>query len=94
MTPPILCEGGLREDFNFYQKPASMTLWVQALLNDNNSESNDYYAQFFLGYLLPIYFETAKTQSLDYLQKLTIDQTPVWLIDDGATICLLLPEEY
>lgn len=26
MTPPILCEGGLREDFNFYQKPASMTL--------------------------------------------------------------------
>lgn len=94
MSQPNFSEGGLKEDFNFYLKPAYMTPWVQALVNENNPENNYHYAQLFLGYLLPIYFENAKTQPLDYLQKLTIDQTPVWLIDDGATICLLLPEEY
>jgi hypothetical protein len=90
MSQPIFSGGGLKEDFNFYRKPAYMTPWVQALFDENNP----HYAQLFLGHLLPLYFEMAKVHPLDYLQKLTIDQTPVWLIDDGATICLLLPEEY
>ena len=90
MSKPIISEGGLKEDFNFYQKPAYMTTWVQALFN----EKEPFYLQLFLGYLLPVYFETAKIQPLDYLQKLTINKTTVWLIDDGVNICLLLPEEY
>jgi hypothetical protein len=90
MNPPIFSEGGLKEDFNYSLKPAYMTLWIQTLF----SHTNALQVQLFFGSLLRLYFETAKVQPLDYRQKLTIDQTEVWLIDNGATICLLLPEEY
>lgn len=36
----------------------------------------------------------AAETKLDYLQKLTINDTPCWCIDDGGAVTILLPEEY
>lgn len=36
----------------------------------------------------------AAETELDYLQKLTINDTPCWCIDDGGAVTILLPEEY
>ena len=38
--------------------------------------------------------KTAAETELDYLQKLTINDTPCWCIDDGGAVTILLPEEY
>jgi hypothetical protein len=44
--------------------------------------------QLIIGEVFKTFYQTAKVQKLDYLQKLSINGTEVWCIDDGgSSIC-------
>ena len=88
LAPASQETGFISEDFNFHKKPAVFTCGVEELFYDTGT------AQAVCFSILSFYFQEAKKQKLDYLQKLNINGVCVWIIDNGSDICLLLPEEY
>ena len=88
---PVEETGYTKESFDITKRHSYATIWISELLN---SES-EIQTQFIVGQIFQEYYQMGKIQELDYLQKLTINWTEVWLIDDWAsTICLLKKEEY
>lgn len=88
---PIEETGYVKESFDINKRHSYATIWISELLNTKS----EIQTQFIVGQIFQEYYRIAKIQELDYLQKLTINWTEVWLIDDWAsTICLLKKEEY
>lgn len=78
------------EDFDLSKKSSYVTIGIQDLLNtDNEFEINEIYSK-----ILTTISSKAKTVKLDYLQKVSINWTEVWCIDNGYDICLMTKEEY
>ena len=88
LAPASKETGFVSEDFDFHQKPAVLTCGVEELFSDSCT------AQAVAFSILDFYYQEAKIKKLDYLQKVSINEVSVWLIDNGSDICLLLPEEY
>lgn len=90
LNAPTSETGFLKEDFDFLQKWAYATDWIQELLDI----SNEIVLQIFLGKVFTYLKVKAKLQKLDYLQKIQVNSIDTWLIDDGNTICWMRKEEY
>ncbi len=82
--------GFLSENFNLSKKQAYATAGISELLNQDSKIK----VQWIIWQIFQEYFETARIQKLDYLQKLTINWEEVWLIDNWEVITLLTKEEY
>lgn len=78
----------LGEDFDFMKKPAYATPGSTEAIGHSTP------TRLAISEIFRIFRERAKLSPLDYLQKLTLNGTETWCIDDGNSICLLLPEEY
>lgn len=77
----------LSEDFDYTMKPANATVWVIDLINSP-------LPQIIIWKIFHILYEQSKVQKLDYLQKISINETDVWALHNGDYMTLLLPEEY
>lgn len=88
---PVAETGYIKESFDITKRHSYATIWISQLLNTKS----EIQTQFIVGQIFQEYYRIGKIQELDYLQKLTINWTEVWLIDDWAsTICLLTKSEY
>lgn len=87
---PVKETGYIWETFDFLQKPAYATLGIQELIREEKGDT----VQFVLSAIFQAYKKEAQKQPLDYLQVLTINGVEVWIIDDGAEICLMTKGEY
>lgn len=86
-NPPAEENWGISEDFNYLEKPANATIGIIELINNP-------LAQIIIWKIFQILYEQSKVQKLDYLQKLSINETDVWAIHNGDYMTLLLPDEY
>ncbi|MDD3793286.1 MAG: hypothetical protein PHI37_00540 [Candidatus Gracilibacteria bacterium] len=101
---PSVDEGDISEDFDFHKKPFVCTLGVSEIIDTKelkNYTKNidddfliDSFKQKIIGEIISTIYERAKYIRLDYLQKLSINSTDCWIIDNGVDICLMLPSEY
>jgi len=91
-TSPNEEEGDINEDFDYEKKLFTITLWVQSLINID--EEYELKSQVLYYSIIKKLRDKAEEKRLDYLQKLKINNTNCWIIDNGANICLLLPSEY
>ena len=82
----------IRESFNYREKPFYITLWVNSLLN--LIDYIELKQQLIYHNIINKIYEKSKVKDLDYLQKLNINGTKCWIIDNGSNICLMLPDEY
>lgn len=80
----------ISETFDIRQKPAYGTNWITDIIKGKS----EIHTQLIIGQIFQEFYQTAKIQKLDYLQKLSINEIEVWCIDNGSTICLLTKEEY
>lgn len=82
----------IKEDFDYKSKTFVITNWVNSLLQ---LESNDIIKQNIIYYnIIRELNDYSKSKDLDYLQKLDINWTRCWIIDNWNDICLMLPSEY
>lgn len=80
--------------FNFPEQIFVTTPWVNDILISTTEEEIKLIQQAVFGKIILSIKEKAKTEKLDYLQKVIINSHKCWLIDDGNHICLMLPSEY
>lgn len=96
LNNPIKDEWNISENFDFIKKPFVFTIWVSELIKTNESDEilRDIEIKNIVKEIITFIYERAKIDTLDYLQKLSINDTKCWIIDNGCDICLLLPNEY
>lgn len=87
---PIEETGFLWEDFNYKNKKAYATLWIQDLI----IADSPMLLQLIIWTIFQAFYSEAQKNKLDYLQALTLNGTEVWCIDNGDTICIMKKEEY
>lgn len=97
-------EWDISEDFDFQKKPFVTTTGTYDLIDLSEFELLSSPLIFkmvkqtlkkkVIWEIIITIFEKAKNIRLDYLQKLSINGTKCWVIDNGSDICLMLPEEY
>lgn len=87
-NPPPKEFGAISEDFDYHEKTSYATAQVAELL------WGDTFGQIILWKIFSTLAQTAACQSLDYLQKLTINGVSCWCIDNGEVITLMTPDEY
>lgn len=86
-NPPTEENWGISEDFNYQKQPAYATADVVNTINNP-------YSQIVIWKIFQILHEQSKIQKLDYLQKLSINETEVWALHNWDYMTLLLPENY
>jgi hypothetical protein len=101
---PNVDESNICEDFDFHKKPFVSTIGTFDLIDLSEFEKlssplifrmvRESLKKKVIGEIINTLYERAKSTRLDYLQKLKINGTECWVIDNGNDICLLLPEEY
>ncbi|NRH21356.1 hypothetical protein HOO68_04905 [Candidatus Gracilibacteria bacterium] len=87
---PIEETGFIGEDFDYKKKHAYATIGIQEIIKHDTTIS----LQLILGTIFQAFYHKAQESKLDYLQTLTINDTEVWIIDNGDTICIMKKEEY
>lgn len=87
LNPPEEEIGFISEDFDFLKKTAYATPGIAELIGNCHS------VNLIVSEIFRNLRNEARTQKLDYLQKLSIRDTKVWCIDDGYSICLMKIEE-
>jgi phosphoserine phosphatase len=75
--------GNVSETFDIFTKPTYATIGITELINT----SSEAMTQLIIGEVFKTFYQTAKVQKLDYLQKLSINGTEVWCIDDRKITC-------
>jgi hypothetical protein len=90
LNPPVRETSYLCEDFNFRNKGASITSWIEEMLAIEDTTT----LQFFLANVFSYLKTKARLQELDYLQKVELNGEETWIIDDGNSICWMRREEY
>jgi len=80
--------------FNFLEQIFVTTPWVNDILISETEEGLKLIQQVVFSEIIMKLKEKAKIEKLDYLQKITINSHKCWLLDDGNSICLMLPSEY
>lgn len=93
---PIKDEWNISENFDFINKPFVFTIWVCEIIKTNESDEDlkEIKIKDIIKEIITFVHERARIDTLDYLQKLSINDTKCWIIDNGCDICLLLPNEY
>jgi len=101
---PNIDEWNISENFDYKRKPFVYTIWISELIKTEflkNLVSPLFYEitcenfkNKLVSEIIDIVFQKAKSEKLDYLQKLKINNTDCWIIDNWEDICLLLPSEY
>jgi len=101
---PNIDEWNISENFDYESKLFTFTIWVSEIidLSEFKQLSSDLIFDLVEESLIKkiirsvidtLYFK-AKEKKLDYLQKIHINWTLCWVIDNWNDICLLLPNEY
>lgn len=90
LNVPTKETGYLSETFDLREKRAYATSGIEEVLKFQW----DVMLQMILWAIFGILNKTAKIQKLDYLQHIIINDTEVWCIDNGESICLMRKEEY
>lgn len=87
-NPPVSETGFLKEDFDSVTKPAYATPGIAEAIEPSAP------TRLAVTEIFRIFRERARTTPLDYLQKLSLNGTEAWCLDDGNSVCLLTPSEY
>ncbi len=101
---PNIDEWNISEDFDYQKKEFVSTIWVFNLIDTSEFEKissplvfdlvKETLKKRIIWEIISSIYERAKYLKLDYLQKLSINWTSCWCIDNGNDICLMLPDEY
>lgn len=101
---PNIDEWNISEDFDYQKKEFVSTIWVFNLIDTSEFEKissplifnlvKENLKKKVIWEIISTIYERAKYLKLDYLQKLSINWTSCWCIDNGNDICLMLPDEY
>lgn len=101
---PNIDEWNISEDFDYKNKIFVFTNWVSDLIKTDFLENIispilyeitiENFKHKLITEIIDIIYKEAKVRKLDYLQKLKINNTDCWIIDNWEDICLLLPSEY
>lgn len=91
-TSPNIDEWNINENFDYEKKIFTITQWVQDLIYIN--KEYEIKSQILYHSIIKRLKDRAKKERLDYLQKLKINNTNCWIIDNWEDICLMLPSEY
>lgn len=97
-------EWNISENFDITSKQFSFTVWINNLidLSDFKELSSKFIydlvesklKESIASNIIKTIYIKAKETRLDYLQKININWTKCWIIDNWNDICLMLPEEY
>lgn len=95
---PIAETGRISESFDHVSKGAYATAGAAEFIAEAGAGDGRLDGQFVSRFVIAKIFRTlaerAAREPLDYLQKLRVNGTEFWCVDNGDYVTLMLPEEY